>query len=121
MAVSKAFKRVISSVSPYERELDDLIDNVCSVPEIIPALKKEYLERINQISEEECNKAVGRYLRYSLKALYDDEQYDKDISRLMLNGTPKDIELTAQERTAVAALLVHICRRLYGDAPISML
>lgn len=124
MAISEAVIRIINSVSdPYARLLNEFVEDVHSAPDKILEIKEEYLGRLHRISEGECCKAVGRYLRYSLKSLYKGykEQYARDASRLVLDGKPKDVEFTAEERTAIAAAFIHMCRKLCGDAPLSML
>lgn len=117
-------KVAISAViSPYAEVLINLIDDVCSVPEIAPTLKRDYLERIKKISQEEVHNAIGNYLKQVIYTLYgeDEEQRRVDVAKLVLGGRPEIAELTSQERLTVASLLVNTCRQVYGNEPLSRL
>lgn len=114
----------ISAVfSPYAEVIINLIDDVSSVPEITATLKRDYLERIKKISQEEVHKAVGNYLGRVIDSLYgeDEEQRRVDVAKLVLGGRPEIVELTSQERRTVTSLLIDTCRQVYGDAPLSRL
>ena len=110
-------------ISPYAEVLINLIDDVSSVPEIAPTLKRDYLERIKKISQEEVHNAIGNYLKKVIYSLYgeDEEQRRVDVARLVLGGRPERVELTEQERLTVASLLVNTCRQVYGNEPLSRL
>lgn len=119
MAVSDALRNMMS---PYRSLFQEIMDAVYSTPERIPEFKEEYLERISQISEEECSKAVRRYVKCVLNSLYAGnwELCDRDVSRLITDGEPSEVELTDRKRTVVTALLVDVYRKLYGKTTIYM-
>lgn len=122
VAVSQAILKACGmGFNPYEAVITSLIDDVCSVPEIVPALKKQYLEKINIISQEESRKEVSKFLKQIIQALYAEEEELRKVhvAKIVLGGQPEAVEIPSQAKLTVAHLLIDNYRQCYGEENLS--